>query len=136
MTTAGRLVTGLGGVLLLVALFLEWAGERTGWELWTMADVFLLVAAIFAIAAAASGGGIGVFRPDVSVNGAADLFGVVATVLLAWPLIFDFPSGADPEIGAFLALVGAAAIAGGSGDYSTLRGAPMFPRLSAGERRD
>jgi hypothetical protein len=61
--------------------------------------------------------------------GAADLLAVIATVLLGWLLLFDFPAGAQREAGAFLALAAAASIAGAVGDYSTLRGAPLFPRL-------
>jgi hypothetical protein len=127
----GQLIAGAGGVLLIVSLFLPWAGaggvDRTGWELWTMADVFLLIVGLFAIAAAITGGHIGLFRPDMSLNGATDLLGVVSTLLMLWLIVFDFPEGAGREIGAFLALIGAAVVAGGAGDYSTLRGAPMFP---------
>jgi hypothetical protein len=130
---AGHLIAGAGGVLLIVSLFLSWAEKggvsRSGWELWTMADVFFLIAGLCAIAAATTGGRIGVFRPDVSLIGATDLLGVVATVLMGWLLIFDFPAGANRGIGAFLALVAAITIAGGAGDYRPLRGAPWFPRM-------
>jgi len=130
----GRLICGTGGALLIVSLFLPWAesgvADLSGWELWTMADVFLLIAGLAAIGMALTGGHFGVFRPDVSLRGAADLLGVVATVLLAWLILFDFPSGASREIGVFLALIGAMAIAGGAGDYATLRGAPLFPKTT------
>lgn len=130
----GRLICGTGGALLIVSLFLPWAesgaADLSGWELWTMADVFLLIASLAAIGMALTGGHFGVFRPDVSLRGAADLLGVVATVLLAWLILFDFPSGASREIGVFLALIGAMAIAGGAGDYATLRGAPLFPKTT------
>jgi hypothetical protein len=130
---AGPLIAGAGGVLLIVSLFLPWAEKegvsRSGWELWTMADVFFLVAGVCAIAAAITGGRIGLFRPDVTLIGATDLLGVVAIVLTGWPLIFDFPAGADREIGAFLALIAAITIVGGAGDYRPLRGAPWFPRV-------
>jgi hypothetical protein len=132
----GQLICGTGGALLIVSLFLPWAGaadgDLSGWELWTMSDVFLLIVGLAAIGAALTGGRVGVFRPDVSLIGAADLFGVVATVLLAWLLIFDFPEGASREIGVFLALIGAMAVAGGAGDYATLRGAPLFPKTTSG----
>ena len=125
------LLIGAGGALLIASLFLPWAdaggASRSGWELWTMADVFFLIAALCAIAAAITGGRFGLFRPDLSLNGATDLFGVVSTVLLVWLIVFDFPAGASREVGAFLALLGAMAIAGGAGDYRTLRGAPLFP---------
>ncbi len=131
----GRLVCGTGGALLIVSLFLPWAGsaavDRSGWELWTMADVFLLIVGLAAIGMALTGGHFGLFRPDVSLRGAADLLGVVATVLLTWLVIFDFPEGLTREIGVYLALIGAIAVAAGAGDYSTLRGAPLFPKTSA-----
>ena len=129
----GQLIAGVAGALLIGSLFLPWASaqgvERTGWELLTMADVFLLIVGLLAIGIALTGGRFGLFRPDLSLNGAADGFGVVATILIAWLLIFDFPAGADREAGVFLALLAAMAVAGGAGDYSTLRGAPAFPRI-------
>jgi len=135
----GRLIAGAGGVVLIVSLFLPWAdagnADRTGWELWTMADFFLLIVGLAAIGAGITGGRFGVFRPDLSLNGATDLLGVVATILVAGLLLFDFPEGASREIGVYVALISAIAIAGGAGDYSTLRGAPSFPRLQADERR-
>ena len=130
----GQLICGTGGALLIVALFLPWAGaagvDLSGWELWTMADVFLLIVGLAAIGTALTGGRFGLFRPDLSLSGAADLLGVVATVLLAWLVIFDFPEGASREIGVFLALIGAMAVAAGAGDYATLRGAPLFPKTT------
>ena len=130
---AGQLIAGAGGVLLIVSLFLPWAEKggvsRSGWELWTMADVFFLIAGMCAIAAAITGGRFGLFRPDLTLIGATDLLGVVATVLICWLLIFDFPGGADREVGAYLALIGAMTIAGGAGDYRPLRGASWFPRV-------
>lgn len=136
----GQMVAGAGGVLLIVSLFLPWAGaegaDRTGFELLTMADVFLAIVALVAIAAALTWGRFGLFRPDMSLNGAADLLSVVATILLAWFILADFPSGASPEVGVFLALAATIAIAGGTGDYSVLRGASLFPRIDDGERRN
>lgn len=135
----GQSIVGAGGVLLIVSLFLPWAGsegaDRTGFELLTIADVFLVIAGLVAIAAALTWGRLGLFRPDLSLTGAADLLGLVATVGVAWFVLFDFPSGASREVGVFLALVAAIAIAGGAGDYDTLRGAPLFPRIGPGERR-
>jgi hypothetical protein len=124
----GQLIAGAGGALLIASLFLPWADvegvERSGWELWTMADVFLLIAGLTALAALVTGGRIGLFRPDMSLNAAADLLGVVSTILLTWAVAFDFPSGADREVGVFLALAAAIAIMGGAGDYSVLRRRP------------
>ena len=124
-----RLVIGGGGALLVGSLFMPWASGRSGWELLTTGDVFLLIVGIVALAAALTGGRVGLFRPDVSLNGAADLFGVVAIVLLAWLAIFDFPAGASRDAGVYVALGASIAIAGAAGDYRVLRGAPVFPRL-------
>lgn len=130
----GQAICGAGGIGLIVSLFLPWAdfGEvsTSGWELWTTADAFYLIAGVTAIAMALTGGRFGLFRPDLSLRGAADLLGVVATLLLAWLMLFDFPD-ASREIGSYLALVSAIAIMGGAGDYATLRGAPAFPRTDA-----
>ena len=130
----GPQIAGAGGVVLIVSLFLPWVDiggvNRSGWELWTMADVYLLIAGLIAIAAAITGGRIGVFRPDVTLIGAADLLAVIAIVLVSWLLIFDFPDGGSRGIGAFLALLGAITIAAGAGDYRPLRsGAPWLPRV-------
>lgn len=130
----GQLICGAGGALLIVSLFLPWAGgaaaDLSGWELWTMADVLFLIAGLLAIGVALTGGHFGVFRPDLSLRGAADLLGLLATVLLIWLVVFDFPEGARREIGVFLALIGAMTVAAGAGDYAPLRGAPWFPKAS------
>jgi hypothetical protein len=133
----GQLIAGAGGVLLIASLFMPWVevsgGDESGWELSSTTDVFLLIAALMAIASTITGGRVALFRPDMSVNAAADILGVVATVLLAWLLIFDLPAGASAEAGLFLALAAAIAIMSGVGDYSVFRRAPSEPALA--ERR-
>jgi dolichol kinase len=88
-----------------------------------------LFAGLVAIAAAVTGGRIGLFRPDVSFRGAADVLGVASSVVLACVVLFDL---ADVAYGAFVALVAAVAVMGLSGDYRVLRGAPSFPSLTRG----
>jgi hypothetical protein len=126
-------------VLLIFSLFLPWAGVRgthqSGFQLLAVGDVLLLIVGLVAIAAALTWGRYGLFRPDLSMNGAADLLGLVATILLAWLILFDFPAGASRGVGMFLALVAAIAITAGAGDYGTLRGAPWFPRIGTDARR-
>jgi hypothetical protein len=124
-----RLVIGVAGAVLIDSLFMPWAPGRSGWELLSTARIFFLIVGIVALAAAITGGRFGLFRPDVSLNGAADLFGLVAIVLIAWLAIFDFPAGASRGAGVFVALAASMAIAGAAGDYRVLRGASWFPRL-------
>jgi hypothetical protein len=126
----GRLLAGFGGVLLIASLFMPWsevAGHAyTGWEAVSVWDVFVLVTGVCGIAAAVTGGRFGFFRRDLSFNGMTDIFGVVLGVLIVWFISFDFPSGASREIGVYLALAGAAAVATGAGDF---RVTSWFPRL-------
>lgn len=124
-----RVVLGAGGAVLVGSLFLPWGDGRSGWELLTTADVFFLIAGLVALAAAATGGRIGVFRPDVSLNGAADVLSLVAIALTASLAIFDFPAEAGREAGVFVALAASIAIAAAAGDYRVVRGAPLFARL-------
>src|SRR2546428_10139584 len=98
----GQLIAGAGGALLIISLFLPWADvqgvSRSGWELWTMADVFFLIAGLTALGAAITGGRIWVFSPELSLNGATALLRVVATRVLTWRVIFDIPDGAWPGV--------------------------------------
>lgn len=131
----GRLLAGCGGALLIAALFMPWSDAagvtQDGWQTLTAWDIFLLITGVCGIAAAATGGRFGFFRPDLSLNGMTDIFGVIAGLLIAWLILFDFPSGANREVGVYLALVGAAAVATGAGDF---RVSSVFPRMPNTER--
>lgn len=59
----------------------------------------------------------------------AQLIAGAGEVLLVWLILFEFPHGASRELGVYLALGSTIAIAGGAGDYSPLRGAPLFFRI-------
>jgi hypothetical protein len=126
----GRLLAGCGGVLLIASLFMPWseiAGQtQTGWKTIPVWDVFVLITGVCGIAAAATGGRFGFFRPDLSFNAMTDIFGVVLAILIAWLIFFEFPSGASREIGVYVALAGAAVVATGAGDF---RIGSWFPRL-------
>ena len=128
-----QLIVAAGGALLLLSLFLPWAkagGESaSGWELSTTTDIYLAIAALTAVLAAITGGHIGLFRPDVSLMGAADILNVIASVLIAWLLFFDFPEGLDRGVGVWLALLGAIVAAFAAADWRPVKGAPVFPRL-------
>ena len=131
----GRLLAGCGGVLLIASLFMQWSGSagvtHDGWQTLNTWDVFLVITGVCGIAAAITGGRFGFFRPDLSFNGMTDIFGVVASILIGWLIVFDWPAGTETQAGAYLALVGAAAIATGAGDF---RVRSVFPRMPEGDR--
>ena len=131
----GRLLAGFGGALVIASLFMPWSDAagvaHDGWQTLSTWDVFLVITGVSGVAAAITGGRFGFFRPDLSLNGMTDIFGVIAGVLIAWLILFDFPSGANREVGVYLALVGAAAVATGAGDF---RVRSLFPRIAGAGR--
>jgi hypothetical protein len=118
----GRLVAGVGGVMLFAFLFLPWFGEgglsETGWEGQSSTDVYLMITAVIAIASAVPLGRE--LLPGVTPGGAAALMGGVATLILIWLSFLDFPSGADRKIGVYLALFAAIVIT--VGGYMSAQG--------------
>ncbi len=135
----GRLLVGGGGVLLLGSLFLPWAdyadgSSHDGWELSATSDVLLVIAGALGIAAAITGGRFGFFRPDVSLNGATDILGVAAAIVLGWLVLVDFPADASQTAGIYLALVGAVMIASGAGDFRVKSLFPKSPDNDQGSR--
>jgi hypothetical protein len=112
----GRLIAGLGGLLLFGFLFLPWfsAGgvNESGWEGQSSTDIYMLITAMVAVAAALPGTRA-MLVPGVTMSGAAALLGGVATVLLIWLSFIDVPSGEGREVGIYLALVAAILIAVG-----------------------
>jgi hypothetical protein len=111
-TSTGQRIAGIGGVLLFIFLFLPWFGEGnfelSGWEGQSSTDIYMLIVAIVAVAAALAGPNELV--PGVTLNGAAALLGGVATIQLIWLSFFD---GDGREYGMYLSLLAAIAIAVG-----------------------
>ena len=52
-----------------------------GWQTLSVWDVFLVITGVSGIAAAITGGRFGFFRPDLSLNGTADILAVIAGIL-------------------------------------------------------
>jgi hypothetical protein len=130
----GRLLAGCGGALLIGSLFMPWSEDaagagHSGWEMFTVSDVLFLITGLLGLAAAITGGRFGFFRPDLSLNATADIVAVIAAVLLAWLIVFDWPSGAGRQVGVYVALAAAALTATGAGDFKVKS---LFPRINAG----
>ncbi len=113
-----QMIAGGAGFLLFVFLFLPWFGDVSGWEGQSSTDIYMLITALVATATALTAGH-GPSLPGVTMNGATALLGGVATILLIWLIVFDFPEGASRGMGIFLSLVAAAAIA--YGGYTAAR---------------
>ena len=108
----GEKIAAVGGILLFIFLFLPWFGDISGWEGQSSTDVYMLITAVVAVAAALMPGNeTGI--PGVTRTGAAALLGIVALVLVLWLLIFDFPAGDDRGAGILLSIVATAMIAYG-----------------------
>src|SRR5437763_16437662 len=87
-----RLISGVGGASLMLAPFMPWAVaegvNRTGWQFNAVAAALFLVAGMFGIATAITGGQYGVGRPDLSLIAATDLLNTQSMLLLAWLIPF------------------------------------------------
>ncbi len=106
----GQQIAAAGGALLIISLFLPWIGDLNGWESNSTTDLYLLITAVIAIGAAV---GLAIDVPGITMNGATALLGSIATLLLIWLLVFDFPEGADRGIGLILALLASGMVAYG-----------------------
>jgi hypothetical protein len=101
-------VAGLGGLLLLVALFLPWygPGSATGWQALTVIDVLLALVALLAVAVPViSATTRGPAKP-VAIEVIASAIGWLAVLLVAIRLVFP-PDDLSLRYGAWLALAGA-----------------------------
>ena len=98
---AGDALAGLGAVLVLIALFLDWFGGASAWEAFELLDLVLALLALAVVAAV-------VAAPDSSQRtlaplGALMLLFVVVQLLEPPPA---FPENADLGTGAWLGLAG------------------------------
>jgi|GEM_PF-1718459 len=111
----GTMLVGLGAIVLLVSLFLEWYDAGVdAWEAFEVWDLVLAALAITALVAAASRFGIGAPRPSSWLIGAA----LAAFVIVLFVLLNPPPNVADvdddPATGLWLALAGTILMAAGA----------------------
>lgn len=131
-----RPLVAAGGAALVASTFLPWVDQggeaSSAWDAEPGLALLVIGTGIVALIAAATDGRLGLFRPDVSIVGAADLFSVAATLVVATFVLAGLPSGADAGAGAFIAIGAAAVTACACADWRPLRGAPLFPRSPVG----
>ena len=125
----GQMIAAVGGIALLVAMFLPWVGvtgpalpsglpggvdTSTSENIWkgSSLDIYLLITGVVALLPALLA--ITNSAEEFSFMSAATLLlGVVAVILVIAFLTVDFPDGADRKIGAFIGLGAAVVIAVG-----------------------
>jgi hypothetical protein len=125
----GQMIAAVGGIALLVAMFLPWVGvggtslpsglpgavdTSTSENIWkgSSLDIYLLITGVVALVPALMA--LTDSAEEFSfVSAATLLLGVVAVILIITFLTVDFPDGADRKIGAFIGLGGAIVIAVG-----------------------
>ena len=125
----GQVIAAVGGIVLLVAMFLPWIGisgpSRPGrtpggvstssseniWKGSTL-DIYLLITGVVALLPALLA--LTDSAEEFSfVSAATLLLGTVAVILVIALLTVDFPDGADRKIGAYIGLGAAIVIAVG-----------------------
>ena len=124
----GQMIAAVGGIALLVAMFLPWVGvsasvpsgaqlpggvdTSTSDNIWkgSSLDVYLLIPAVVALLP-----GLLAVTDSAEefsfVSAATLLLGVVAVILVIAFLTVDFPDGAERKLGAFVGLGAALVIA-------------------------
>src|SRR5437764_7077003 len=107
----GAVVSGVGAVLLLVSLFLDWYEGMSAWTAFEVLDLALAGLAVLALLAAAERLG---YPTPVAGRGLAGV-GVAAVVIVASQLLNHPPAatGRAPQVGAWLALGSSILIAAG-----------------------
>ena len=99
----GPILVGLGAILLLVSLFLDWYGGLTAWDAFEVVEVMLATLAVTALVIA-----VGLLAPDVEYVERRWLPAVVlGVVLLVAAEVVNPPPAAgeqDPATGAWIAV--------------------------------
>ena len=110
---AGPMLVGVGAILLLVSVFLDWYTPGvTGWDAFEVLDLALVGAALAALVAA-----VGILLPDSSAIERRWLPVIVGLALvIVVSQILDPPPGVDgdPDTGAWLALAAAVVLSAGA----------------------
>jgi hypothetical protein len=138
---AGPVLVGLGALVMLVSVFLDWYEPNiTAWQAFEVLDLLLVALALAALVAV-----VGTVRPDAVIIERQQLpLIVVASLVIVASQILDPPPGVtgDPLIGAWLALgaalvmcVGAVLSLGRVSFALTVEGRDTRQRVSAVDHR-
>jgi hypothetical protein len=126
--TPADMIAGVGGIVLLISLFLPWYGvsvdvagfsaseSASGWEVLSFIDILLFLCAVVAIGVVAARAG-GSLPADVPAGVVLLAVGALALLLVLFRII-DIPAGdvrdevdLSRKLGIFIALLASAAVA-------------------------
>ena len=112
----GPLIGAIGGVILLVSLFLEWYAGLTGFTVFEFVDIVLVVCAVLIMVQLA--GGMGLLSPPLS-PGLSLVVALFAIAVVLTQVVNDPPAvaggnGPDQTVGIWLAVGGAALMVAGA----------------------
>jgi hypothetical protein len=133
----GALLAALGAAILLVSLFLDWyEPDLSSWTVFELVDITL---AAIALAALVSVGEALLGRPTSVVGERALRLLAIGALIIVVASLIDPPPAAsesDPEVGAWLALVGVVLLAAGSFLRDVRLSVVVTPREHAETRAD
>jgi hypothetical protein len=132
----GQLITGIGGLVLLISLFLSWVSgvafsgafgsgstSASAFDAFSGMDIIMLIIAILAMGVGVAGAA-GSSLPE----GSGAIVGLLGVVTFGWALGYDLEIS-NAGLGAWLALAASAAIAWGG--FETTRERRQVARRSA-----
>ena len=113
---AGPVVAALGGLLLLVSLFLDWFDDFTAWTIFEVLDLVLAAIALASFATLVRELGVPLPRLRVIAAGALLPLALTAFVIVVSQHVNHPPAGVDrdPDVGAWLALAATAVMLAGA----------------------
>jgi hypothetical protein len=138
----GEWLAAVGGVVMLVALFLPWystgSADLTAWQAMAVDDVILALTAILAIAGAFVVGSTRLSSMSVAATSLAIMPAVVGLLVTVYRLVSPAPPvEVSLQIGAWLGLAAALSIAvgawAGAADDGPTRRSPAAERRAAEE---
>jgi hypothetical protein len=112
----GLALAGLGAVVLIVSLFLDWfEPSRSAWTVFELNDLVLAALALFTLACAAAGMAGSPRSLSYLPEGSIPYAGVGALIIVVATLIQHPPTAlhSAPKVGAWLALAGALLVTAG-----------------------
>ena len=132
---AGQALVAIGAIALIVSLFLDWFEPGgTAWTVFELNDLVLAALALSTLSIAAAGL-LARARPPHLPTGSIPYIGAAALIIVVGTLIQHPPSAlhSSPQVGAWLAFVGAATI-GAGGVLQRARISIVVTRRTARER--